>query len=79
MGQLARKVSLSELKRKENLKRVISSNITFFTVDKVHNRGQQREVDRQIITIEGAFTRQRENGTGPIKSGTIPFSFVKKQ
>ena len=78
MGQLARKVSLSELKRKKNLKRVISSNITFFAVDKVHSRGQQREVDRQIIT-EVRSTRQRKNGTGPIKSGTVPFSFVKKQ
>ena len=29
--------------------------------------------------IKGAFTRQGKNGTGPIKSGTVPITFVKKQ
>ena len=28
---------------------------------------------------EGALTRQRKNGRGPIKSGTVPIILVKKQ
>ena len=74
MGQLARKVSLSELKRKENLKRVISSNITFFAVDKVHNRGQQREVDRQIITnLRFVYTTEEKwHGSDKKWKGSIP-------
>ena len=35
-----------------------------------------RKRDRESL---GAFTRQRKNGTGPTKTGTVPTVFAKKQ
>ena len=42
-----------------------------------HDRELQYNTIQYIL--QGAFTRQRKNGTGPIKSGTVPIIFVKKQ